>query len=236
MSREPHDVHLRDESVRRGRCFRARRDQLPGRNRMIRRGAAALVATAAVALTAAGCEGGAIGQSTALSNGQSFVSGTGTTFFPPGARDAVPHIAGKTLTGSRLSLASYRGSVVVLNFWGSWCAPCRAEAPDLSALASRFQPAGVRFLGIDIQDDPPSAEAFMHTFRITYPSLNDPGDEIALAFRKTVPPSAIPTTLVIDRSGRIAARILGGATYDNLKALITKVLGSSSAVASGAAR
>jgi hypothetical protein len=66
----------------------------------------------------------------------------------------------------------------------------------------------------------------MHTFRITYPSLNDPGDEIALAFRKTVPPAAIPTTLIIDRTGHIAARILGGASYDELKKLITKVLGS----------
>ena len=125
--------------------------------------------------------------------------------------------------------------MVVLNFWGSWCAPCRAEAPDLAALASRYRSLGVRFLGIDIQDEPTSAEAFMHTFRITYPSLNDPGDEIALAFRKTVPPAAIPTTLVIDRSGHIAARIVGGATYNALKALIAKVLGSH-AVAAGASQ
>lgn len=199
---------------------------------MIRRAAATLVATAAVVLTAAGCEGGAIGQSTALSNGQSFVSGTGTTFLVAARRPKAPDISGKTLTGSRLSLSDYRGSVVVLNFWGSWCAPCRAEAPDLAALASRYRSLGVRFLGIDIQDDPTSAEAFMHTFRIAYPSLNDPGDEIALAFRKTVPPAAIPTTLVIDRSGRIAARIVGGATYSGLKALLGRVLGSQTAGAS----
>jgi peroxiredoxin len=202
---------------------------------MIRRAAAALAATAAVALTAAGCAGGAIGQNTALSNGQSFVSGTGTSFLAAGSRPQAPDISGKTLTGSRLRLSDYRGSVVVINFWGSWCAPCRAEAPDLSALASRYRSLGVRFLGIDIQDEPASAEAFMHTFRITYPSLNDPGDEIALAFRKTVPPAAIPTTLVIDRSGHIAARIVGGATYNALKALIARVLGSH-AVAAGASQ
>jgi peroxiredoxin len=200
---------------------------------MIRRAAAALAATAAVALTAAGCTGGAIGQNTALSNGQSFVSGTGTSFLAAGSRPKAPDISGKTLTGSRLRLSDYRGSVVVLNFWGSWCAPCRAEAPDLATLASRYRSLGVRFLGIDIQDEPASAEAFMHTFRITYPSLNDPGDEIALAFRKTVPPAAIPTTLVIDRRGHIAARIVGGATYNALKGLIAKVLGSH-AVAAGA--
>ena len=202
---------------------------------MIRRAAAALAATAAVALTAAGCTGGAIGQNTALSNGQSFVSGTGTTFLAAGSRPKAPDISGKTLTDARLRLSDYRGSVVVLNFWGSWCAPCRAEAPDLATLASRYRSLGVRFLGIDIQDEPASAEAFMHTFRITYPSLNDPGDEIALAFRKTVPPAAIPTTLVIDRSGHIAARIVGGATYNALKALIAKVLGSH-AVAAGASQ
>jgi peroxiredoxin len=202
---------------------------------MIRRTAAALAATAAVALTAAGCTGGAIGQNTALSNGQSFVSGTGTSFLAAGSRPKAPDISGKTLTGSRLRLSDYRGSVVVLNFWGSWCAPCRAEAPDLATLASRYRSLGVRFLGIDIQDEPASAEAFMHTFRITYPSLNDPGDEIALAFRKTVPPAAIPTTLVIDRRGHIAARIVGGATYNALKGLISKVLGSH-AVAAGASQ
>ncbi len=202
---------------------------------MIRRAAAALAATAAVALTAAGCAGGAIGQNTALSNGQSFVSGTGTSFLAAGSRPKAPDVSGKTLTGSRLTLSDYRGSVVVINFWGSWCAPCRAEAPDLSTLASRYRSLGVRFLGIDIQDEPASAEAFMQTFRITYPSLNDPGDEIALAFRKTVPPNAIPTTLVIDRSGHIAARIVGGATYDALKALIARVLGSH-AVAAGASQ
>jgi len=202
---------------------------------MIRRAAAALAATAAVALTAAGCTGGAIGQNTALSNGQSFVSGTGTTFLAAGSRPKAPDISGKTLTDARLRLSDYRGSVVVLNFWGSWCAPCRAEAPDLATLASRYRSLGVRFLGIDIQDEPASAEAFMHTFRITYPSLNDPGDELALAFRETVPPQAIPTTLVIDRSGHIAARIVGGATYNALKALIAKVLGSH-AVAAGASQ
>jgi peroxiredoxin len=202
---------------------------------MIRRAAATLVATAAVVLAAAGCEGGAIGENTALSNGQSFVSGTGSSFLAVGHRPKAPDVAGKTLTGSRLSLSDYRGSVVVLNFWGSWCAPCRAEAPDLATLASRYRSLGVRFLGIDIQDEPTSAEAFMHTFRITYPSLNDPGDEIALAFRKTVPPAAIPTTLVIDRSGHIAARIVGGASFNALKALIAKVLGSH-AVATGASQ
>jgi thiol-disulfide isomerase/thioredoxin len=114
--------------------------------------------------------------------------------------------------------------VVVLNFWGSWCPPCRAEAPSLGQLNRQFGSSGVRFLGIDIRDSPATAEAFMSDFRIGYPSLNDPSDNLALDFRETVPPSGIPTTLVISRSGRITARVIGGVTYDGLKKLIQRVV------------
>jgi thiol-disulfide isomerase/thioredoxin len=124
--------------------------------------------------------------------------------------------------GGTLSLASYRGHVVVVNFWGSWCTPCRAEAPDLAKLASDVQASGVRFLGIDIRDSPASAQAFTSNFRISYPSLNDPGDNLALDFRNTVPPAGIPTTLVISRTGRITARVIGNVTYTGLKGLINR--------------
>jgi thiol-disulfide isomerase/thioredoxin len=185
--------------------------------------AAALAAVATLAL--AGCGGGSIGADTPASSGQSFVSSSyTTTLFRPGSRPVAPDISGTTLTGQHLSLASYRGSVVVLNFWGSWCAPCRAEAPDLSALSQNLASRGVRFVGIDIRDDPVSAEAFIHSFGITYPSLNDPSDELALRFRGAVAPAAIPTTLVIDRDGKVAARIFGSVSYDSLRAVITRVL------------
>ena len=183
------------------------------------------VAAAAVAMLAlAGCGGGAIGADTPASSGQSFVGSAYTsTVFRAGARPAAPDISGTTLAGQHLSLSDYRGSVVVLNFWGSWCSPCRAEAPDLTALATNYSARGVKFLGIDIRDDRVSADAFVQTFRTPYPSLNDPADELALAFRGTVPPAAIPSTLVIDRTGHIAARILGSVSYDSLRALITQV-------------
>ena len=190
-----------------------------------RRPAAAAIAAALLAtLALAGCGGGAIAADTPDSSGQSFVgSAYNSTVFRAGARPVAPDISGTTLTGQHLTLSAYRGSVVVINFWGSWCAPCRAEAPDLSALAANYGTRGVRFLGIDIRDDPVSADAFIKAFGVPYPSLNDPSDELALAFRGTVPPAAIPTTLVIDRSGRIAARILGSVSYDSLRALITQV-------------
>jgi peroxiredoxin len=196
---------------------------------------AGLAAAAAAAMLAvSGCAAGAIGENTPLSNGQSYVSGTGTTVYPVGSRPLAPAVSGPTLTGSQLRLSSLRGSVVVLNFWGSWCSSCRAEAPGLAALAHRLSSRGVRFLGIDIQDEPTSAEAFMHTFQISYPSLNDPGDEIALEFQKTVPEAAIPSTLIIDRTGHIAVRVLGSDSYNSLKALISRVLAERSG--SGSAR
>jgi thiol-disulfide isomerase/thioredoxin len=184
----------------------------------------ALALAVTVTLGLAGCSGGAIGADTPASSGQSFVSGTySSSLLKPGSRPVVPDISGTTLSGQHLSLSAYRGSVVVLNFWGSWCAPCRAEAPDLTALATTYAQRGVRFLGIDIRDDPVSADAFIKAFGIPYPSLNDPSDELALAFRGTVPPAGIPTTLVIDKRGRIAARIVGSVSFDTLRALITQV-------------
>ena len=189
----------------------------------VRRAAAGAAVAAAVALGAAACSGGATAQDTAVGNGSSFVSGSyGTTQYQPGSRPQAPRVKGTTLTGSRFTLAADRGSVVVMNFWGSWCTPCRAEAPVLAQLARNSGP-GVRFIGVDIRDDPDSAEAFMRDFRISYPSLNDPNDAVALDFSGTVPPAGIPTTLVIDRSGRVAARIIGPVSYNGLKALIAQV-------------
>jgi peroxiredoxin len=191
----------------------------------LRTGLGAAVAVAAV-LVLAGCDGGPIAADTPQSAGQSFV-GTSyeSTFYPVGHRPQAPAVSGSTLTGQRLSLADYRGDTVVLNFWGSWCAPCRAEAPGLGTLNRQLKSSQVRFLGIDIRDESDAAEAFMQQFGIGYPSLSDPNDEIALDFHSTVPPADIPTTLVIDRSGRIAARIFGSTSYTQLKALVDKVAG-----------
>jgi thiol-disulfide isomerase/thioredoxin len=189
-----------------------------------RRAAAGAALAAALALGAAACGAGGTAQDTAVGNGSSFVSGSyGTTVFQPGSRPRAPQVTGTMLTGSPFRLSADRGAVVVMNFWGSWCTPCREEAPALGALARHFPGPGVRFVGVDIRDDPASAEAFMRDFRIGYPSLNDPNDAVALDFNGTVPPAGIPTTLVIDRTGGIAARIIGPVSYDGLKALITQV-------------
>jgi thiol-disulfide isomerase/thioredoxin len=184
----------------------------------------AVVALAA-SLALGACDSGSIGQNTPASNGQSFVSGSpGTTVYGAGSGPVVPRVNGTTLTGRKLTLAQYHGHVVVLNFWGSWCTPCRVEAPVLASLSQHFTGTGVRFLGVDIRDSPATAEAFLSNAHISYPSFNDPGDEIALAFTATVPPSGIPTTLVIGRNGRVSARVIGEVSYPGLRGLISRAM------------
>lgn len=189
---------------------------------------AAVAAVLGAALSLSACSGGAIAANTPASNGQSFVSGNGVTVFGRGKGPVAPHVSGTTLTGAKLSLSDYAGHVVVMNFWGSWCPPCRAEAPALASLARSFGARGVRFLGVDIRDNTPSATAFLSDNHIGYPSLSDPGGQIALAFRGAVTPAAIPTTLVIARDGRIAARVVGQVSYSGLKGLISQTLARSS--------
>ena len=143
--------------------------------------------------------------------------------YAAGHRPLAPEFTGTTLTGSKLSFSSYRGQVVVLNFWGSWCDPCREEAPALAVVAQQYQSAAVTFLGVDERDTTASAEAFTRNFGITYPSVNDPSQEIALDFTAVVPLEGTPTTLVIDRTGHIAGAVFGTATYPELTAILAKV-------------
>jgi len=187
------------------------------------------VLAAVAVLGVAACSGGAIAQNTPASSGQSFVGASySSTYFGPGSRPPAPAVTGTTLAGAKFSLAADRGTVVVMNFWGSWCGPCRREAPALAALADYFKNDQVRFVGDDVHDYADAAKAFEQTFNVGYPSLNDQGEQIVLAFHSTVPPSAIPTTLVIDRAGRIAARIVGEVTYPGLRSLVAKVLAGKS--------
>jgi thiol-disulfide isomerase/thioredoxin len=159
-------------------------------------------------------------------SGVTDVDGSDTAvLYTAGHRPLAPDFSGTTLTGSRLNFSSYRGRVVVLNFWGSWCSPCREEAPVLAVTAQQYKRAGVAFLGVDVRDTPASAEAFVHDFGITYPSVSDPASEITLDFTAVVPIAGTPTTLVIDRTGHIAGAVFGTATYPELSAILAKVTG-----------
>lgn len=143
-----------------------------------------------------------------------YVDGNGViTQLPAKDRHAVGQVSGTTLDGAHFDLADQRGKVVVVNVWGSWCAPCRAEAKTLAAAAADLTPQGVVFVGINTRDtSKDSARAFDRTYGITYPSIYDPFGKTLVAFRGTITPTAIPSTIVIDPQGRIAASVLGELT------------------------
>ena len=179
-----------------------------------------IAALAAVVLLAGGCSGEGDG---ANSDGFiGFEEGNGSVLIlPPEERELAAELAGTTLDGAELSTADFAGQVIVLNVWGSWCAPCRAEAPALVAAAEQLP--DVQFIGINTKDlDPAPAQAFVRSFGVEYPNLYDPDGALLLGFGQ-VPPKAIPSTLVIDESGRVAARILGEVTTTVLKGVVDDV-------------
>ena len=144
----------------------------------------------------------------------------GLTLYPGDDGIPLPDIDGKTITGETLSLEDLRGHVVVLNVWGSWCAPCRAEAPDLAEISNETAPRGVRFVGIDVRDNPAAGRAFEREFGITFPSFDDQNGLVLASFTGIVPVSAVPSTLVIDRNGIIRGRNIGRVDATTLRGLI----------------
>ncbi len=142
----------------------------------------------------------------------------GVTVYPAEQRASIPDVSGPTLDGGSWTLSGQRGHVVVLNVWASWCEPCRAESPVLAAVARATAAAGVRFVGIDEQDRPDAARAFATSAGATYPHVVD-ADGMLLRSLRLVPSSGIPSTLVLDGTGHVAARVIGAvdaATFADL--------------------
>jgi peroxiredoxin len=188
----------------------------------------AAVAGAAALLAVAGCSSSG---SSGGSAGAGFVMGKGgIDTAAPGHRQAAPDISGDTVDGGRAALSDYRGKVVVVNLWGSWCPPCRAEARGFQQVWTAYRDKGVQFLGINTRDTSvENARIFDRNFGITYPSLYDPDGAQILRFPKgSLNPQAIPTTLVIDRQGRIAARALKALPAEDLESMIKPVLAEQS--------
>lgn len=162
--------------------------------------------------------------------GQGYVAGDGsTTILAPADRGEPVSARGTTLDGAPLALQNLRGSVVVVNLWASWCAPCRAEAPVLERVSQEMQARGVRFVGVVSggKDSLDNARAFARRYGVTYPSLYDGDNQVVLAFKGQLPMAAIPTTVVLDRQGRVAARALGQVDRSRLLGLIEPVLAES---------
>jgi thiol-disulfide isomerase/thioredoxin len=146
------------------------------------------------------------------------------TRVPPDQRKELPTISGPALGSNQtISTQDFRGKVVVINVWGSWCPPCRKEAPDLQAASVETKDIA-QFVGITSKDyDPAPAEAFVRSFEITYPSIYDPTGKVLLAFAGELPPSAIPTTMIIDQQGRLAVRVLSEVSKITLVNMINDV-------------
>jgi thiol-disulfide isomerase/thioredoxin len=137
-------------------------------------------------------------------------------------RVAAPKLSGSTLTNTPMALSDLRGKVAVVNFWGSWCAPCRAESAALETVAKATAGNGVSFLGVDERDTRPNALSFVKGHGVSYPSIFDEDGSLAAAWPAAAGP---PYTFIIDREGRIAARFLGGVTPDELQSAVMKVVG-----------
>jgi peroxiredoxin len=178
------------------------------------------------ALLLAGCSTGH--DAVDVNNGGEFrfVAGTPAGDVIPAAdRRSAPTFSGTLLDGSKFSSTELTGDVAVINFWGSWCAPCRVETPEFQKVYADVRDRGVAFLGVNVKEtDEQFALAFVHRFGIEFPSLYDPSGETALAFRD-YPANAIPSTIVLDRSGRVAAVYTGAVAQDDLRKVLDRLTG-----------
>ncbi|GGW92575.1 TlpA family protein disulfide reductase [Streptomyces lomondensis] len=189
-----------------------------------RRAALLTAGAAAVALMLSACSSGGTSSGGGDTN---FVLGKdGIATADKGERAKAPDLSGKTVDGKQLDVAAYKGKVVVVNVWGSWCPPCRAEAPGFEKVWKDLEGKGVQFVGINTRDTSTGpALAFEKAYGITYPSLYDPTGKLMLRFeRGTLNPQAIPSTLVFDREGKIAARSLQALSEEKLRKMIAPVL------------
>lgn len=189
----------------------------PGRRSLLR---AALLLAAVTPLAACVAPEDDLAKQAREGNGKNYISGDSSVQeYPLDKRGERVEFSSTTFDGKKVDTADWAGRVVVMNFWYAACPPCRIEAPDMAELSREFAD-DVDFLGVNVRDEKAAAEAFEATFKIPYPSIQDNDAEIQLAMMKYVPLQAVPTTLVIDKQGRVAARILGVAEKPTLKALI----------------
>ncbi|MBC7440996.1 MAG: TlpA family protein disulfide reductase [Ramlibacter sp.] len=185
---------------------------------MTRRPRTILVGLVALALLLTGCASDPLAEQYREGSSKGFIAGDGSwTEIPAAQRGDAVAWSGADETGAVVSSEDYAGKVVVLNFWYASCAPCRAEAPALQKLNEEFAGTDAHWLGVNVRDQAANAVAFNESFGITYPSVMDVDNGgMQLAFSGSIPPNAVPTTLVLDRSGRVAARILGALTSPSI--------------------
>ena len=185
------------------------------------------MAAGAICLGVSACssDAGSIAAQARSGDGKGYVSGDGTIErLAPDQRSSPLTLSGTTLAGTAWKVADAKNRVLVLNVWGQWCGPCVAEMPHLQQVWSQLSAAGrpVQFMGVNYRDGVQTAQAFLRANKITYPSLQDDGGRTLLSLRGKA--NTTPTTLVLDRQGRIAARVSGPVSAATLSALVSDVL------------
>lgn len=175
-------------------------------------------------LSGCGAESDALAEQYRAGTGQNYISGDGAlTVVAPESRNEGIAFQGPLDVGGTFSSDDYAGQIMVVNFWYAGCPPCRLEAPDLEVLHQEFLEEGVVFIGVNILDQAPTALAFADEFGVTYPSIMDTNDgSVRLAFSGQVAPNAVPTTVVLDQQGRVAARISGLLTEPDVLAALMR--------------
>lgn len=185
--------------------------------------ALALACVTALGLAACSSDGNSISKQANQGSDKNYLAGDGTLAqLAPGARGKPVTLSGKLLDGTPWSTKDHPGTVIVVNVWGSWCPPCKAETPDLQKAWEKLQPEGVLMVGVDRQEGPQTAAAYLKTAGVTYPSLQDDGGAALVALQGKA--SATPSTLVLDQQHRIAARVSGPTTTSTLVGLVDDVL------------
>src|SRR5450759_2785487 len=187
-----------------------------------------VVAVVCLGVSACGSDANSIAAQARSGDGKGYVSGDGSIErLAPDKRSSPLTVSGTTFQGTPWKVADARDHVLVLNVWGQWCGPCVAEMPHLQQVWSQLSAAGkpVQFMGINYRDGVETAKAFLRANKVTYPSLQDDGGGTLLALRGKA--NTTPTTLVLDRQGRIAARVSGPVTAATLSGLVNDVVGES---------
>lgn len=181
-----------------------------------------MVVVLAGALSLSGCSGASADRGGTFT----FVSpgGKSKLFYEPAERGTIGRTSGSRVTAAKETVAvrRYRGRVVVLNTWATWCGPCRSEADDLKEVARKTRDDGVRFLGINVNDDRDAATDFLRNFHVPYPSVYDPAGRALLAL-DGVPLSTTPLTIVLDREHRVAAVFLGTVLSEQLLPTVRRI-------------
>lgn len=206
--------------------FRRRQTHAPS-HRSHRRAGIGLAGSLLMSLVMVGAVSGCVADDSLARQAQAgdnknYIAGDGSVSeYAPDSRGEALELTATLYDGTTIDAADWKGQVTVLNVWYAACAPCRVEAPELQSLHEEYQDAGVQFYGVNIRDEQATAEAFERNFGITYPSVNDKDGGVLLSLTQYVPPQAVPSTLVLDKEGRVSGRIIGLAEKSTLKALIS---------------